>query len=173
MPDKPTWFRRLDDIVREIEALPFPFIDRTTVEQLLGVGKRRAQQILKPCATRQIGTSLVAEREPFLHHLRSLAAGEAAYYEQRRRHRLAHQLATWHRQWVEQPRVLVEAPARVQEQDWSALPPGVHVQPGRITVDFNAPQEALEKLLALAMAIGNDFVEFERLAAHSPTDGTL
>jgi len=31
-----------------------------------------------------------------------------------------------------------------------------------MTVEFDQPQQALEKLLALAMAISNDFEEFER-----------
>jgi hypothetical protein len=58
--------------------------------------------------------------------------------------------------------VLVEAPTRVVDQAFSDLPPGVRLQPGRVTVDFEEPHQALEKLLALAMAIGNDFVAFER-----------
>jgi len=32
----------------------------------------------------------------------------------------------------------------------------------RITVDSDEPRQALEKLLALAMAISNDFVHFEQ-----------
>jgi hypothetical protein len=43
------------------------------------------------------------------------------------------------------------------------LPPGIQLSPGRITVEFQRPQEALERLLALAMAIGNDLDQFERL----------
>jgi hypothetical protein len=44
----------------------------------------------------------------------------------------------------------------------------VAVGPGRITVEFGEPREALEKLLALAMAIGNDFEGFERRAFTDP-----
>ena len=42
------------------------------------------------------------------------------------------------------------------------LPAGVDLEPGRISLTFDQPQQALEKLLALAMAIGNDFDRFER-----------
>jgi hypothetical protein len=38
----------------------------------------------------------------------------------------------------------------------------VRLEPGRITVSFEDAHEALEKLLALAMAISNDFDRFER-----------
>ena len=39
------------------------------------------------------------------------------------------------------------------------LPPGIALAPGQITVQFATPQQALERLLA--MAIGNDFARFE------------
>jgi hypothetical protein len=57
---------------------------------------------------------------------------------------------------------LVEAPVQVINQEFDDLPPGVHMEGGRITVEFDQPQQALEKLLALAMAIRNDFERFER-----------
>lgn len=42
------------------------------------------------------------------------------------------------------------------------LPEGVRLEPGRITVTFDHAQQALEKLLALAMAVSNDFDRFEQ-----------
>ena len=59
--------------------------------------------------------------------------------------------------------MLVEAPVRILAQQFASLPDGVTLEPGQITVRFAAPREALEKLLALAMAIGNDFARFENL----------
>src|SRR5688500_4263334 len=56
MPDKPTWFGRLDDVISALEALPSPWVDRPTLELLLGVG-RRAQQILAPCVTHRVGAN--------------------------------------------------------------------------------------------------------------------
>ena len=65
---------------------------------------------------------------------------------------------------LRRPRVLVEAPMAVLGQRFEGLPEGVAVVPGQITVCFGTATEALEKLLALAMAIGNDRDRFERLA---------
>ena len=45
---------------------------------------------------------------------------------------------------------------RVQERDLQGLPEGVELSPGTITVRFSRPQEALEKLVALAMAIDHN-----------------
>jgi len=56
----------------------------------------------------------------------------------------------------------VDAPVQIVNQGFDDLPAGVRLEPGRITLTFDQPQQALEKLLALAMAITNDFERFER-----------
>ncbi|HTF67385.1 MAG TPA: hypothetical protein VK638_32370, partial [Edaphobacter sp.] len=81
MPDKPLWLGHLDQILTELSALPQPWIDRSTVERVLRVGRRRAQQILAPCVSLQIGANGLADRERFIAHLRQLAAGDSAAYE--------------------------------------------------------------------------------------------
>lgn len=164
MPDKPTWYSRLDDAIAQLNTLAWPWVDRETLQSLLKVGRRRAQQILQPCVTRQIGASGVADRAELVAHLRRLASGDEAHYERRRRQRLAQTMAALHQAALVQPKVLVEAPIAVLSQHFANLPEGVTVSPGNISISFGSPREALERLLALAMAIGNDFSEFERIA---------
>jgi hypothetical protein len=146
----------------ELEALPRPFVDRATVEFLLGIGRRRAQQILAPCVRDCVGSNGLADRGEFMAHLRRLAAGDAGFYERQRRHKLATTLAQLQQERLERPPLLVEAPVQVLTQEFAGLPEGVRLEPGRISVAFTEPQQALEKLLALAMAISNDFQRFER-----------
>ncbi len=141
--------------------LPRPFVDRPTVEFLFGVGRRRAQQIMAPCITDRVGTNGLAERDAFLAHIKHIAAGDEGYYERQRRRKVAEHLTHLRKDRVERPQLLVEAPVQVLTQEFENLPAGVHLDPGRITVDFDHPQQALEKLLALAMAISNDFDRFE------------
>ena len=162
MPDKPTWYGRLDEVIAELGSLPWPWVDRETLQSLLRVGPRRAQQILRPCVTRQVGASGVAGREDLIAHLKRLAAGDDAYYERRRRQRLALVLDGLRQAALAQPKVLVEAPTTVLSQQFANLPDGVSISPGAISITFSSPSEALQRLLALAMAIGNDFNEFER-----------
>ncbi len=164
MPDKPLWYGNLDNVIRELGALEWPWVDRETLEKVLGVGRRRAQQILQPCVTRQIGRNGVADREILIAHLRSLAAGDTAVYEKRRRQRLAQAIEESRRSAMAQPRVLVEAPTTMAAQEIADLPQGVRIARGEISIAFESPAEALQRLLALAMAIGNNFSEFERLA---------
>jgi hypothetical protein len=157
MPDKPTWYTRLEIAIEQLEALPSPWVDRAPLEFALGVGRRRAQQILQPLVRQTIGKNGLAERDEVIRHLRALAAGEAVSFEIERRDRLHSILNQLHRERKENPRVLVEAPTAVVNQEFEALPPGVHLSPGRIVLDgFSTPDEAKQKLLALIMAMGND-----------------
>jgi hypothetical protein len=162
VPDKPTWYGRLDQVIAELEDLSWPWVDRETLEALLQVGPRRAQQILRPCVIRQVGANGLAGREELIAHLKRLAAGDEAQYERRRRQKLAQVLEGLRREALAQPKVLVEAPTAVLSQQFANLPDGVSISPGAISIIFSSPNEALQRLLALAMAIGNDFNEFER-----------
>lgn len=161
MPAKPRWYSRINDIVKEIQSLSRSFVDRATIEFLLGIGRRRAQQIMSPCITDRVGTNGLADREGLIAHLRHLAEGDDAYYERQRRRKVAQTLAELHKEQLERPPLLVEAPVQVLTQEFDNLPEGIRLEPGRITVIFDRPQEALEKLLALAMAIRNDLDLFE------------
>lgn len=163
MPSKPRWYSHLDNILQELGSLPRPFVGRATVESLLGVGRRRAQQILAPCITDRVGSNGLADRDALIHRLRRLAAGDDVFYELQRRRKLSQVLEQSRRERLETPQLLLEAPTRIRDQEFKDLPPGIQLSPGRITVEFQRPQEALERLLALAMAIGNDLDQFERL----------
>jgi hypothetical protein len=110
-----------------------------------------------------VGSNGLADRQALIARLRQLAAGDDGYYEQQRRRKLSAILIHLREERLACPQLLVEAPAAIVSQDFENLPAGVHLDPGRITVDFEEPREALEKLLALAMAISNDFSCFERV----------
>src|SRR4051812_48801320 len=169
MPAKPAWYGDLDRIVKELERLPRPWVDRYTVELLLGVGSRRAQQILAPCITEKVGTSGLADRDLVIQHLRRLAKGGDVDYERRRRRKVASAIEEVRTAWLDGSRLLVEAPPAVVTQRIEGLPPGVTLEPGQITVRFSTAREALEKLLAIAMAAGN---EYDRFAGIIEPDGS-
>jgi hypothetical protein len=167
VPAKPSWFAKLDEIVRSLRALPGPFVDRATVEFLLGVGARRAQQIIAPCITERVGTSGLADRDVLIARLEQIARGEEVFYELQRRRKVAAVLEAMRRERMEKPQLLVEAPIDVVNQELANLPEGIKLERGRISIEFQEPQQALEKLLALAMAISNDFDQFERATRRS------
>lgn len=162
VPAKPRWYCKINDIVEKLQSLSRPFVDRATLECLLGIGRRRTQQIMVPCITDRVGSNGLADRDALIAHLRHLAEGDDGYYERQRRRKVAEILVQLQKERLERPQLLVEAPIEIRSQKFDHLPEGVRLEPGRITVTFDQPQQALEKLLALAMAIGNDFDLFER-----------
>ena len=167
LPDKPFWYHRLDEAIEQLENLPDPFLDRATLEFALGIGRRRAQQILQPLVRRTVGKNGLAAKEDVIAWLRRLAEGEAAFFEKKRRQRLGDILGRLQAE-AQRPRVLVEAPTAIVNQELDSLPPGVHLAPGRILIEaFRTPEEAQRKLLALAMAMANDPLGFAaRITAH-------
>jgi hypothetical protein len=164
MPDKPLWLGRLPDAISQLESRPDDWVDRPTLESLLGIGRRRAQQLLAPIA-RRLGTSLVAVRSDVIAHLKRIAAREEAYYEARRQQRLWAHVSHARQAWIARPPVLVEVSnaqvRRVELHDLEGLPEGVELAPGSILVRFADPDEALRKLMALAMAISQNYQAFE------------
>lgn len=171
MPDKPRWLDRLPQALQTLEGSPLPWVDRSTIEDLLGVRRRRAQQILSPLAAHPAGHTAIVDKAALIGHLRRIAAGEVSFYEKRRRQRLWQALKEEHDRWVQAPPVLVEAPPEmlqaVYQRDFEGLPVGVELVPGRITVTFETAEEALQKLLALALAIGHNRDSFDELVEGS------
>ena len=163
MPDKPVWYDRLEEAETQLAALSSPWVDRATLESILGIGRRRAQQILQPLVRHTIGKNGLAPKQDVIAYLRQLAEGDPATYERQRRNRLAALIQTWYQQAREQPQVLVEASSDIVNQELDQLPEGVRLSPGRILIEgFQTPDDAKQKLLALIMAMGNDPEEFDR-----------
>lgn len=177
MPDKPLWLDRIPDALQALAKSPRPWVERATLETLLGVRRRRAQQILAQLATEKRGRAVLVEKTALIAHLRRLTAGEDAFYEQQRRQRLAKQLAEDRRRWLTAPPVLVEPPPAlvqaVRRKDFAGLPAGVDLAPGQITVTFTTADEALEKLLALALAVGQNREGFEERVGWPQAENAL
>ncbi|HEV2987966.1 MAG TPA: hypothetical protein VG759_05960 [Candidatus Angelobacter sp.] len=172
MPAKPVWYGKLDAVIAELQLRSRSFVDRDTVEVLLGVGRRRAQQIMAPCITDRVGASGIVERNALITRLQQIANGDEVHYERQRRRKVAQILTRLRQDRLEHPQLLVEAPVEVGKLEFKNLPAGVLIEPGRIIVSFDQPRQAIEKLLALAMAISNDFDGFERRVSTSPRGGT-
>lgn len=156
MPAKPAWYGRLDAAIEELQSVEVSFVSRATVERILGVGRRRAQQILLPCLLLRVGSSNLADRDLLIERLKCISESDGDF-EKRRRARVSSTI----QKAAARPRCLVEAPVSVLNTRIENLPEGVSLEPGRIIVTFVEPQEALQKLLALAMAAGNDLSGFE------------
>src|ERR1019366_7553705 len=81
MPDKPFWCGRLEEIAKELGALPEPWVDRPILEQALGIGRRGARRFWPPCFPGQIAKGVFPGITPILGNLRRRPAGEQALFD--------------------------------------------------------------------------------------------
>jgi len=94
--------------------------------------------------------------------LRHRASKENSQFEVRRQESVRQKIGNMAKERKEA--LLVEAPVSIVLTEFESLPSGVTVEPGRVVVEFESPDEGLRKLLALAMAIRNDEQGWERRA---------
>ena len=167
MPAEPQWLLRLPAIIEEISALDAPVVDRSVIERVFGVRRRRAIHLLGCFGGYQVGRTFVVPRDAMVAQLRIMAAGERFQLEKRRYEKLAEGLERLRKdQRASQIAVPVPEPAAVP----AGLPPGVTLQAGRLTVDFVGVQELLGKLYGVARAAAEDFSAFEAVAGGTPRD---
>lgn len=170
MATKAPWHSRINEIAEEVRILGEPMIGAARLQALLNVSPRASQTILAPLVTERRGKAGLAPAAAVLAALRALAGGLDAEQEQHRRAKLGAWLRGQEKAVQDTPRLLVEAHPRVTGARLDAIP-GLELGPGRLTLTFGTAEEAAQRLLALAMAIGRDLPEFERRVstAQSPS----
>ena len=159
MPSKPNWLLHLTEIIAALDQRPaasLPWIGRAEIESLLGVGRRRAQQILLSCPHSRLGRNLVASPQDFRLFLLNASSSTSAQSERLRRQRLAAQISNWIADYQLRPPLLVSAPASVRKSRLDSLPPGISLDSAKLEIHFNTRQDLLEKLLALSCALASE-----------------
>ena len=163
MPSTPTWLGRLSLAIDQLENLPLSWVDSGTLGFVLGIGRRRAQQILQPLVRQALGKNGLAPKQDVIRHLQNLARGDAVFFEKQRQRRLGALLQQMQQDLLSRPRVLVEAPNSIVEQQFQNLPAGIQLSAGKITIEgFTDHREALHMMLALVLAAGNDPSGFDQ-----------
>ena len=167
MPAKPAWYNKINDVIRELRSslvLSSTGPRSNSCSASAAAGPSRSWRPV----SRTTWTNGLADRDRLITRLRRLAGGDDGYYEVQRRRQVATVIDRLRKERMERPQLFVEAPACIVNQKFENLPAGLRLEPGRITVEFDNPQQALEKLLALVMAIGNDSDCFERQIVAGP-----
>jgi hypothetical protein len=164
MPTKKTWLLRVAEIREELKAVEAPVIDRAMCERIFGVGRRRALQLMHSFGGWQSGQAFLVDRLALLQQLEPFQNGEDLLLEQRRRQRLSETLEQT-RRYRAAARVILPVAGDTRPQTMVDLPPGVHLQPGSLTVEFGQAEELLAKLFELAQAAAHDFDGFRRMAS--------
>jgi len=166
MPARPAYFHRLGDAIEVLDKLSSPWIDRQTLQDVLGVSKTVAWRILRHGgASHGPGNTLACPRQELMLALENLRTGQACGLELRRRQRLEDRLTqlvaaarAQHVRVVPDSRALELVSTR-----FGKLPAGVTLSPARLTIDFFGTEDFLEKFGAVVFALQNDFDAFSEL----------
>ena len=169
MPARPAYFHRLAGATEVLKQLSSPWVDRHTLQEILGVSKTVAWRILRHCGASQgPGNTLVCPRQDLVAALENLRTGRECVRELRRRHGLEErltQLVTAARS--QQIRVALDSRAlALVSTRFTKLPGGVEFSAARLTIDFFGTEDFLEKFGAVVFALQNDFEAISRFIEH-------
>jgi hypothetical protein len=164
MPMKKTWLLRVTEIREELTAVEAPVVDRAMCERLFGVRRRRALQLMHAFGGWQSGQAYLVDRLALLRQLEPFQNGAEWRLEQRRRQRLGETLEQIRRHRAA-ARVILPVAVDANRRTLLDLPPGVHLQPGSLTVEFGRAEELLARLFELAQAAAHDFDGFRRMVS--------
>jgi hypothetical protein len=160
MPAAPLYAHRLAEGIEALAALSMDWIDRRSLEEVLGVSKWTAWRILKRCGAKEgPGGSLVCRREELIHQFQALQADGHFAPEISRRNRVEQYLngmavyATRRHKQIARDQAAVD----LLSSRFAKLPEGVDLQPGELRIQFSGTQDFLEKFGAVVFALNNDY----------------
>jgi hypothetical protein len=171
MPAQPQWLLRLPQIIEALESMVAPVLDRESIEQLFGVSRRRAIQLLHRFGGYQAGKTFLVERQELLGQLKAIRDGQPFSQEARRRHRVVRELdeiSRFQKARAVKIKVAGEEVARAR-----GLPEGVRVEPGKLVVEFAGLEELLSRLFQLSQSALRDFSAFGKAVQGFPESGQL
>ncbi len=133
-------------------------VDRSSIETLLGVRRRRAILILHQCDASPRGRELLASREAVVAFLERQDHEAALHRERERQQQVAEALGQA-RRGLALPRISL--PHQRPTLTLAGLPEGIHLTQGNLSVDFTGAQDLVEKLFTVAQAFADDYESLE------------
>lgn len=162
MPITPLWIHRLAEGIPALTCQSQEWIDRRTLEEVLGVGKWTAWRILRQCGAEDgPGGALVCRREKLVGRLRELQQNPHLAPEIARRERVEQYLAGMLRYASRKHKEI----ARNQDAEellgsrFGKLPAGVELDRRELRIEFSGTDDFLRKFGAVVFALQNDFEE--------------
>jgi hypothetical protein len=159
MPAKAPWLLKIPEIIAMLEAFDVPVVDRSVIERLFGLRRRRAIELLHRFGGYQAGRTFLVDRRRLLDQLRRLMEGEDFQVESRRKERLG-QAVDELRRYQAAARVKIPVQPVVLNRKVADLAAGVALEPGHLHIEFSGTEDLLSKLYELSRAAANDFDRF-------------
>lgn len=159
MPATPLFAHRLADGILALEAMTADWVDRRTLEEVLGVSKWTAWRILKRCGAEDgPGSSLVCRRDELIERLKALQQDIRVAPEIARRNRVEQYLEGMLRYASRKHRQIAqnELAVTLLSSRFAKLPEGVDLRPGELRIQFSGMDDFLQKFGAVVFALHND-----------------
>lgn len=137
MPAPPSWLPALPDAVAQLEAFQPRVVTRQDLQDLLGVSRSRAAQLMRAFGADLVGGIRQIPREDLIARFRAYAATGAFAVEERRRGSVVQQLRQ-----ARLAKLRVRVPVEVLQTTLRGLPAGVTVESRRIEAP-SAPRRRL------------------------------
>jgi hypothetical protein len=169
MPVPRTWLPRIYEIIEILKTSKAEVYDRAGIEKLFQLQRRAALYLMKQAGAVRTQVDSVVPRQVLLAWVERVEATEAQDLVRRRQvseqidHSLEEQRAA--RAALDEagkPKVEFPLTREILEATITSLPPEIHIQPGRITINFNPdePIEACQRLYTLGLVLANDYESF-------------
>lgn len=173
------WEHRVPSILKALRATDQEFIGRADVERAFGVSRVTAVRILDRFGARHAGNALVLRRQELLDRLLAVERDPEITWERERHQRIVSAVAVDRQipknaieQSVQQLARELQADRKVVEGSAQArrytatrfedLPPGVQLEPSRLTIEFTGFQDLLMKFGAVLFALQNSPDQIEQ-----------
>lgn len=163
MPQQPSWLPRVNAIIEILKSgSPLPFLTRASIEELFGLKRRQAIELMKSMDRFQVGKEFVVRRETLLRWLRCAEIGEKVWYEEVRRQRVEESIEAiqWERE-ARKTRIVVAA--KTVELKLAGIPPTVSLKPGEMRIKFFGAEDLFRQLFEVAQVMRNDYEKFKTL----------
>ncbi len=158
MPAKSSWLLQIQGVLEQVRAIDVPVIDRSLCEQLFGVRRRRAIELMHFFGGYQSGNTIVLDRTDLIRRLEGLRSNPEFQQERERKMRLSERLTSMRQQHPAASFGIPNIPSCV-----SAVPSGVAFANAQMIVDYTNLEDLFAKLYALAQAAASDLAAFRML----------
>jgi hypothetical protein len=168
MPAKAQWLQEIPAILAQLRSLDVPVVDRSGCEQIFGVRRRRAVELMHQFGGYRSGNTVLLDRMDLIRQLELLTSNPDVERERRRKERLGEKLENLRRSRAASAVRIPVIPAAN-----GTLPTGVSFVGGEVRVLFAGVEQLLSTLYAVAQAAAADFDGFRAVAESAqPSDPT-
>jgi len=167
MPRESEWLQHVPGALGCLRQSRVPAVDRAALERLLHVSRREAIRLMHRFGAVQAGRTFIVSREALIAQLQSVRDSGTYIQQARRIARISDEIGAAQRSLPgRQVRIAVKPDAGQEEM--KSLPPGIHVRPGELRIEFSCTAELLRQLYELSQAILNDYARFDAAVAPRP-----